>query len=139
MTKKDPPLVDRMNPKKVTEDGKFIILDIETTDGDIISLRFHAEGVDLLIVELERAAHQARKNRVALGQTEPAEGFPPVAMLIVPDDFQVIQDPNTKESRLCMNRKGRYQLQIRLDDDAYRGLREVFGKDPIQIDRGQKH
>ncbi len=139
MTKKDPPLVDRMIPPNVSEDGKFITLDIKTTDGDIINLRYYAEGVDLLIVALEQAAQQARKNRVALGQTEPTKGFSAVAMLIVPDDFQVIQDNNTKESRLCMNRKGRYQLQIRLGDDAYRGLREVFGKDPILMDRGQKH
>ena len=124
MTKKDPPLVDKMKPLNVSEDGKFITLDIKTTDGDIINLRYYAEGVDLLIVALEQAAQQARKNRVALGQTEPTKEFSAVAMLIVPDDFQVIQDNNTKESRLCMNRKSRYQLQIRLGDDAYTGLRE---------------
>ena len=133
------PVIDSVKPPEVSKDGKFIKLYITTTDGDTITLRSHAEPIDALIVALESAARQAQKSRIAQGQTEPSTDLPVVAMVIKPDDFQVLQDQNTKKSRLCLNRKGRYQLQIILGRQAYQGLREAFQRDPTPSHRGRKH
>ena len=133
------PLIDRMKPPEVSEDGKFITLYIKTTDGDIITLRSHAEAIDLLIVVLEKAAQQAQKSRIAQGQTDPSTHFPAVAMVIKPDSFKVAEDRATKVRRLILDRKGRYQLQIILGKLAYQGLREAFQRDPTQAYRGRKH